>query len=43
MVTDNLNIERIRKILESQGIIVEVVKNIEYSKRLQEIVLTEIP
>lgn len=43
MVTDNLNIERIKKILESQDIIVEVVKNIEYSKRLQEIVLTEIP
>ena len=43
MVTDNLDTERIRKILESQDVIVEIVNNIEYSQRLQKIVHEEIP
>lgn len=42
MVTNNLN-EKITKILESQNIIVEIVPNIEYSEKLQKLVLTEMP
>lgn len=43
MVTENLDVERITKILESQDIIVEIVRNIEYSQQLQQIVLNEMP
>lgn len=43
MVTENLNTEKIIKILESQNIIVEIIHNIEYSQQLQKMVLTEMP
>lgn len=43
MVTDNLDTDRITKILESQDIIVEIVPNIKYSEELHQIVMRDLP